>query len=51
VSSGVALSAASPGVLFDMLFADDGFLRAAGVDSLLLDAPLLDVLSFPAVED
>jgi hypothetical protein len=51
LSSGVALAAGSPGVLLVMSFAEDGFLRVGGVDSLFLVLSLAGVLLFPAVED
>ncbi|MFL6581212.1 MAG: hypothetical protein ACJ8G2_10765 [Burkholderiales bacterium] len=51
LSSGVALAAGSPGVLLVMSFAEDGFLRVGGVDSLFRVLSLGDVLLFPPVED
>ena len=48
LSSGFALAAGSPGALLDMSFAEDGFLRVDGVDSLFL---VLSLGVLPAAED
>src|SRR4051812_3051303 len=48
LSSGVALAAGSPGALFDMSFAEDGFLRE--FDSLFLVLSLGAARGFPPAE-